>query len=145
MSPSRTALVQCWSPGFSRPTSGELAVEGVDFLIDLRIIVGIDDGDRLARARATVADCGRPRYHHGMSHAYDASTKYLVQNRLADWLPLCGRTTSAELRVIDADLSTVTAAADRVLWVGEDPSGCFTWSCNPAEIPICFSICLHII
>ena len=52
---------------------------------------------------------------------YDASTKYLVQTRLADWLPLCGRTTTAELQVIDADLATVTAAADRVLWVCEDP------------------------
>jgi hypothetical protein len=38
-----------------------------------------------------------------MPHPYDASTKYLVQTRLADWLPLCGRTTTAELRVIDAD------------------------------------------
>jgi hypothetical protein len=56
-----------------------------------------------------------------MSHPYDASTKYLLQTRLADWLPLCGRTTTAELRIIDADLATVTAAADRVLWVGEDP------------------------
>ncbi|MGO8750078.1 MAG: hypothetical protein ACLQNE_29380 [Thermoguttaceae bacterium] len=57
-----------------------------------------------------------------MPHPYDASTKYLVQTRLADWLPLCGRTTTAELQVIDADLATVTAAADRVLRVCEDPS-----------------------
>ena len=56
-----------------------------------------------------------------MSHPYDASTKYLVQTRLADWLPLCGRTTTAELRVIDADLATITAAADRVLRVCEEP------------------------
>lgn len=42
-----------------------------------------------------------------MSHPYDASTKYLVQTRLADWLPLCGRTTAAELQIIDADLATV--------------------------------------
>jgi len=56
-----------------------------------------------------------------MPHPYDASTKYLLQTRLADWLPLCGRTTTAELQVIDADLATVTAAADRVLRVYEDP------------------------
>ena len=37
-----------------------------------------------------------------MSHPYDASTKYLVQTRLADWLPLSGRTTTA-MQVIDAD------------------------------------------
>ena len=57
-----------------------------------------------------------------MPHRYDASTKYLIQTRLADWLPLSGRTTTAELQVIDADLATVTAAADRVLRVCEDPS-----------------------
>ncbi len=56
-----------------------------------------------------------------MPHPYDAGTKYLLQTRLADWLPLCGRTTTAELQVIDADLATVTAAADRVLRVCEDP------------------------
>jgi hypothetical protein len=56
-----------------------------------------------------------------MSHPYDASTKYLVETRLADWLSLCGRTTSAELRIIDADLATVTAAADRVLHVFDKP------------------------
>jgi len=54
-----------------------------------------------------------------MSHPYDASTKYLVETRLADWLPLTGHTTTARLEVIDADLATVTAAADRVLRVHE--------------------------
>jgi hypothetical protein len=57
-----------------------------------------------------------------MSHPYDASTKYLIQARLADWLPLCGRTTTAPVEVIDADLATVTAAADRVLRVHENPA-----------------------
>src|SRR6516162_1148968 len=56
-----------------------------------------------------------------MSHPYDASTKYLVEARLADWLPLCGRATAARVEVIDADLATVTAAADRVLRVHDDP------------------------
>lgn len=53
---------------------------------------------------------------------YDASTKYLIEVRLADWLPLCGRTTTAPLEIINSDLSTVTAAADRVLRVHEDPA-----------------------
>ena len=53
---------------------------------------------------------------------YDASTKYLIEVRLADWLPLCGRTTTAPLEIINSDLSTVTAAADRVLRVLEDPA-----------------------
>ncbi len=44
-----------------------------------------------------------------------------MQTRLADWLPLCGRTTTARVEVIDADLATVTAAADRVLRVDEHP------------------------
>jgi hypothetical protein len=56
-----------------------------------------------------------------MSHPYDASTKYLVQTRLADWFPLCGRTTTAPMEIIDADLATVTAAADRVLRIDERP------------------------
>ncbi len=61
----------------------------------------------------------RSLYDGNMSHPYDASTKYLIETRLADWLPLCGRTTTAELEIINADLSTVTAAADRVLLVRE--------------------------
>jgi predicted transposase YdaD len=60
-----------------------------------------------------------------MSHPYDASTKYLVQSRLADWLPLCGHRTTARVELVDADLATVTAAADRVLCVHEDPSWLF--------------------
>ena len=56
-----------------------------------------------------------------MSHPYDASTKYLVERRIADWLPLCGLTTTAELSVINADMSTVTAMADRVFQVHEVP------------------------
>lgn len=57
-----------------------------------------------------------------MSLPYDASTKYLLEVRLPDWLPLCGRTTTAPLEIINSDLSTVTAAADRVLRVLEDPA-----------------------
>ncbi len=57
-----------------------------------------------------------------MSLPYDASTKYLVEVRLPDWLPLCGRTTTAPLEIVNSDLSTVTTAADRVLRVLEDPA-----------------------
>ena len=57
-----------------------------------------------------------------MPHRYDASTKFLVDDRLADWLPLLGRTTSAKVEVIEADLATVTAAADKVLRVLDDPN-----------------------
>ncbi len=56
-----------------------------------------------------------------MPQPYDASTKYLVDVRLPDWLPLSGRPTTAAMEVIDADLSTVTAAADRVLRVQDTP------------------------
>src|SRR5688500_16366643 len=54
-----------------------------------------------------------------MPHRYDASTKHLVEVRLADWLPLSGRTTSARTAIINADLATVTAAADKVLRIDE--------------------------
>jgi hypothetical protein len=56
-----------------------------------------------------------------MSHPYDASTKYLVENRLADWLPLSGRVATGPVEIVSADLSTVTAAADRALRVHGDP------------------------
>lgn len=56
-----------------------------------------------------------------MPHPYDASTKHLVQAHLADWLPLCGRTTTARVEIVDSDLATVTAAADRVLCIHEHP------------------------
>jgi hypothetical protein len=75
-----------------------------------------------------------------MSHPYDASTKYLIETRLADWLPLCGRATTAELEIINADLSTVTAAADRVLLVREERPGCCILSWYPAVTTICCPI-----
>src|SRR5947207_1296365 len=45
--------------------------------------------------------------------------KYLAEERLADWLPLVGQATTAATEVIEAELSTVTAAADKVLLVKE--------------------------
>jgi predicted transposase YdaD len=55
-----------------------------------------------------------------MSKPYDASTKYLVETHLADWLGLSRRQTSSPAVTIDADLATVTAAADKVLRVEEE-------------------------
>ncbi len=52
-----------------------------------------------------------------MRFRYDASTKTLVERYLRSWLPLSGRTTSARTRIINADLSVITAAADKVLFV----------------------------
>ena len=56
-----------------------------------------------------------------MSHPIDASVKHLVTEWLPDWLPLSGRRADGPVEVIDADLSTVTAQADKVLRVGGDP------------------------
>src|SRR5213078_2521322 len=60
-----------------------------------------------------------------MSHPYDASTKYLVQVRPADWLALVGRSTRARVELLDTDLATVTAAADRILRVHDSPPWVF--------------------
>jgi predicted transposase YdaD len=51
-----------------------------------------------------------------MSKPYDAATKYLVEANSADWLALAG-VTGVEAEVINAELSTVTAAADRAIFV----------------------------
>lgn len=55
-----------------------------------------------------------------MSKPYDAGTKFLIEHYLADWLALSERRSSSPTAIIDADLSTVTAAADKVLRV-DDP------------------------
>jgi predicted transposase YdaD len=51
-----------------------------------------------------------------MSKPFDASTKYLVESNPRDWLALAGVQATA-VEVIDADLSTVTAAADKLIRV----------------------------
>jgi predicted transposase YdaD len=56
-----------------------------------------------------------------MSHPIDANVKHLVTEWLPDWLPLSGRRADGPVEVIDADLSTVTAQADKVLRVGGEP------------------------
>ena len=56
-----------------------------------------------------------------MSHRFDASTKYLLATHLADWLSLLGRPVIAPVEIIEADLSTVSSAADKILRVHETP------------------------
>jgi hypothetical protein len=58
----------------------------------------------------------------GMSLPFDASTKYLLEERLPDWLALTSRQATGPSEIIDADVSTVTAAADKVLRVQGEPS-----------------------
>src|SRR5712691_5118076 len=56
-----------------------------------------------------------------MPKPFDAATKYLVERQPADWLEYLGFA-RGPVTVIEAELSTVTAAADRVLRVEEpDP------------------------
>ncbi|HEV2472572.1 MAG TPA: hypothetical protein VGS41_07915, partial [Chthonomonadales bacterium] len=55
-----------------------------------------------------------------MAGPFDATTKHLVEAHPDDWLRLAGlKGVTAE--AIDADLSTVTAEADKVLRVAADP------------------------
>jgi predicted transposase YdaD len=52
---------------------------------------------------------------------FDITTKYLIEHHAADWVALSGRTHSGRVEVVEAELSTVTASADRVLLV-HDPA-----------------------
>ncbi|OAI47901.1 hypothetical protein AYO44_08465 [Planctomycetaceae bacterium SCGC AG-212-F19] len=56
-----------------------------------------------------------------MSRPYDATVKTLIEKYPADWLPLSGLRTSAAIDAIDADVSSVSAAADKVLAVRDSP------------------------
>jgi len=49
----------------------------------------------------------------------DATMKALLETRPGDWLPFLGRPPVQRVTVIDADVSTVTAASDKVIHVGE--------------------------
>jgi hypothetical protein len=50
---------------------------------------------------------------------YDTALKDLVESHPADWVAFVGTPTTAPVHVIDADLATVTAAADKVIRVEE--------------------------
>jgi predicted transposase YdaD len=53
---------------------------------------------------------------------YDATLKHLFDSRPLDWLDLAGLPHGAMARVVDGDLATVTAAADKVVLVeGANP------------------------
>ena len=54
-----------------------------------------------------------------MSKPRDATMKALLETRPGDWLPFLGRPPVQRVTVIDADVSTVTAASDKVIHVGE--------------------------
>ena len=54
-----------------------------------------------------------------MSKPYDVGTKFLIETHLPDWLALPRRQTTSPAVIIDADLATVTAAADKVLRIEE--------------------------
>lgn len=54
-----------------------------------------------------------------MSKPRDATMKALLETRPADWLPFLGRPPVQRVTVIDADVSTVTAASDKVIHVGD--------------------------
>ena len=51
--------------------------------------------------------------------AYDATTKYLIESHTADWLRLAGLATAGPIRIVDADLSTITSASDKLILVGQ--------------------------
>lgn len=52
-----------------------------------------------------------------MSKPYDASGKHLIEAFLPDWFALCDQYVEAPVETIDADVSSVTAAADKVIKV----------------------------
>jgi hypothetical protein len=54
-----------------------------------------------------------------MPKPFDATLKDLIERYPADWLPLAGLSTSAPIDIVDADVSTITAAADKVLRIQE--------------------------
>ena len=57
-----------------------------------------------------------------MSKPYDATLKYLVESYPNDWLALAGFGPGERVDLIDANLSTITAEADKVLRVdGAEP------------------------
>ena len=56
-----------------------------------------------------------------MSKPYDATTKELLEAYPADWVRWLGLGKAPEVELINADVSTITAAADKVLLVKGRP------------------------
>lgn len=57
-----------------------------------------------------------------MAHPFDITLKHLLEAHPGDCLRLVGLPTDAPVEVIDADLATVTAEADKVFHVKERPA-----------------------
>src|SRR4051794_17672715 len=57
-----------------------------------------------------------------MAQPFDITLKHALEAHPADWLRLVGLPTTAPIDVIDADLATVTAEADKVFRVRERPA-----------------------
>jgi len=53
-----------------------------------------------------------------MSRSFDATLKHLLEAYPFDWVRLAGRSEAAEVQVVDVDLSTVSAEADKVIRIG---------------------------
>jgi predicted transposase YdaD len=57
-----------------------------------------------------------------MPHAFDAANKYILDAYPADWIALAGLPAGSAARVVDADFSTVSRAADKLILVeGAEP------------------------
>ncbi len=54
--------------------------------------------------------------------SYDATTKHLVESAPLDWVALAGFPEVKSAHMVDTDLSTVTAVADKVILVDESPT-----------------------
>ena len=54
-----------------------------------------------------------------MARAFDATTKHLIEMQPADWLELVGMP-RAPVTVLDADLSSISAAGDKIFRVEEE-------------------------
>ena len=57
-----------------------------------------------------------------MAKPFDATLKELIEKHPADWLAFFGAQTTASVRTIDADVSTVSAATDKLFLVESDPA-----------------------
>lgn len=55
-----------------------------------------------------------------MSKQYDSTLKSLIERYPIDWLKFCGVAPLGPVSMIDSDVSTLTAAADRVIRVDEE-------------------------
>lgn len=67
-----------------------------------------------------------------MSKPFDVTLKELVQQYPQDWLAQAGLSATATVEVIDAEVSTMTAMADKVLLVREPPPWLAHLSFKPA-------------